>query len=120
MPAQIVIGCLSEVHAALTDRHWSESGQKGQSIALTDVYPTDCLRVARRFIDDGREAQYFHSVPYRETGPSFAFNVVERLGDRSDIDRLRRLTRAHPFASHALAALKTLDAVNPRSTSSTR
>ena len=26
MPAQLIIGCLSEVHEALTERHWSAAG----------------------------------------------------------------------------------------------
>jgi hypothetical protein len=111
MPAQLVIGCLSEVDAALTERHWGETKQAHKLRSLIDAYPAECLKVARRFVEESLEAQYFHRVPFRERGPSFAFGVIERHGDRSDIDNLRGLSRAHPFARYALTALKTLDAV---------
>ena len=112
MPTQLVIGCLSEVHAALIERHRDKGDETCGPLNLMDVYPTDCLKVARRFVEDGVEAEYFHRVPRRERGPSFAFSVVGRHGDRSDIDRLRGLSRAHPFARYALTALKTLDGVS--------
>jgi hypothetical protein len=113
MPAQLVIGCLSEVHDALAERHfWGEADQAYQALNLVDIYPADCLKVARRFVEDGVEAQYFHRVPMREIGPLFAFSTVGRYGDRSDISLLRGLSRAHPFARHALAAIKSLDVVS--------
>jgi hypothetical protein len=112
MPAPLVIGCLSEVHEALTERHWAETEQAYQRLDLREVYLDDCLRAARRFVEEGGDAQYFHGVPVRDKGPSFAFDTIGRYGDRSDIDGLRGLTRAHPFARHALAALKFLDAAS--------
>jgi hypothetical protein len=115
MPAQLVIGCLSEVHAALIERHWDEGEEIRGPLNLMDVYPTDCLKVARRFVEDGVEAEFFHRVPWRERGRSFAFSVIGCHGDRSDLDRLRGLSRAHPFARYALTALKTLDDVSERS-----
>ena len=112
MPAQLVIGCLSEVHEALTERHWGEDEQVYQPLDLVEIYPAHCLRVARRFVEDGVDAQFFHRVPMHEIGRSFAFDTIGRYGDRSDIDRLRGLSRAHRFARHALAAIKSLDAVS--------
>ncbi len=112
MSAQLVIGCLSEVDDALTERHWSGTEQAYQPLDLAEVYPADCLKVARRFVGDSLEAEYFRRVPLREIGSALAFSVVGRYGDRSDIDRLRGLSRAHPFARHALVALKSLDAVS--------
>ena len=111
MPAQLVISGLGEVHAALTERNWSDAEQAYETLNLIEVYPADCLKVARRFVGDGMDAEYFHRVPMREIGSSLAFSVIGRYGDRSDIDRLRGLSRAHPFARHALAAVKSLDAV---------
>ncbi|MGZ9159269.1 MAG: hypothetical protein ACXW36_10445, partial [Nitrospira sp.] len=112
MPARLVIGCLSEVDAALTERHWSQTEQAYQPLNLAEVYSADCLRVARRFVEDSLEAEYFHRASLREIGPAFAFRVVGRYGDRSDVDRLRELSRAHPFARYALEALRSLDAVS--------
>jgi hypothetical protein len=113
MPAQLVIGCLSEVHDALAERHfWGEADRAYQALNLVEIYPADCLKVARRFVEDGVEAQYFHRAPIREIGPWFAFNTVGRYGDRSDISLLRGRSRAHPFARQALAAIKALDAVS--------
>jgi hypothetical protein len=57
------------------------------------------------------EAQYFHHVPRRDEGPALALSAVARYGDRSDLARLRGVSRGHPFARHAVAALKALDAV---------
>ncbi|MGE0761472.1 MAG: hypothetical protein AB7O38_30945, partial [Pirellulaceae bacterium] len=114
MPAQLVIGCLGVVQAALAERHWSEMEQADQTLNLAEVYPADCLTVTRRFVEDGVEARYFDRVPVREVGPSFAFDTIGRYGDRSDIERLRRLSRVHPFARYALAALKSLDVVSAR------
>jgi hypothetical protein len=114
MSAQLVIGCLSEIHAALVDGHRVGTERAPKPLNLIDTYSADCLKVARRFVEDGLEARYFHRVPFRERGPSFAFSVIERYGDRSDIDCLRGLSRAHPFARYALVALKTLDGVPSR------
>lgn len=115
MPAQLVIGCLSEVQSTLAERHfWREEDQCFQKIDLAERNQTECLQVSRRFIQDGENAKYFHRVPAREKGPSFAFDVVTRYGDRSDLEHLRKLSRAHPFARHALAAIKSLDAVPNR------
>lgn len=115
MPAQLVIGCLGEVDAALTERHGSEAEGTYKVLRLAEVYAADCLKVARRFVEDGVEANYFHRVPMRELGPLFAFGTVGHRGDRSDIDRLRRLSRAHSFARYALTAIKALDAVSASS-----
>ncbi|KFX64045.1 hypothetical protein KBK24_0120505 [Burkholderia sp. K24] len=111
MPTQLVVGCLSEVHAALTERHWSETDRTYDALNLVEVYPADCLKVARRFVEDGVDAQYFHRVPMRELGPLFAFGTVGRYGDRSDLDLLRRLVPAHRFTRYALTAIKSLDAI---------
>ena len=52
MPAQLVIGCLSEVDAALTERHWGETKQAHKLRSLIDAYPAECLKVARRFVEE--------------------------------------------------------------------
>lgn len=112
MPAQLVVGCLGEVCAALTEQHWGEEEQIYAKLNLAEVYPADCLKIARQFIKDDVEAQYFSRVPMREMGPSFAFDTVGRYGDRSDIDCLRALSRAHRFARYALIALRSLDSIS--------
>ena len=112
MPAPLVIGCLSEVHEALTDWHWREAMEACYPLDLAEIYSAECLKVARQFVEDGVDAQYFHRTWMREKGPSFAFSTIGRYGDRSDIDCLRVLSRAHPFARHALAAMRSLDVVS--------
>jgi hypothetical protein len=108
---QLVIGCIAEVHDALTQHHWSEMELPYGTLDFAKIYPTESLRVARRFVIDGTEAQYFRRVPHRDWGPTFAFDTVGRYGDRSDIEPLRKLTFAHPFARYALRAIKLLEGV---------
>jgi hypothetical protein len=109
MPAQLVIGCLSEVQQALFERaHHTNQIKAFPPMDLTAVYRADCLAMSRRFIDDGVDAHFYHQVPDKERGISYAFNTVAAYGDQSDIERLRLRTRAHPFARQALACLKRL------------
>ncbi len=88
-----------------------EDGGYFKFVRLNEIYPDDCLEVARRFIREGADARYFHHAPDRDLGPTFAFDVVAKNGGRSDVDSLRELTRAHRFARHAVDALKQLDVV---------
>jgi hypothetical protein len=111
MPAPLVIGCLSEVHEALCERHSGDADRAYPILNMVDVYSVDCLKVARRFVETGVEAEYFHRVPNRGLGSSFACGTIGRYGDRGDIDLLRGLSRGHAFARHALAAIKLLDTV---------
>jgi hypothetical protein len=110
MPAQLVVGCLSEIQKALSDRFIpSERVDAYPPLDFVAAYPSDCLAVSRRFIDDGIDAQFYHRVPHREDGMTLAFDTVAIYGDRSDVERLRGRSRAHRFARHALAALKRLE-----------
>ncbi|WP_133670219.1 NERD domain-containing protein [Burkholderia pseudomallei] len=107
---QLVVGCLSEIQRALHERPYRRDGVESYPpMDLVAVYTDECLAVARRFIDDGALAEFYHQVPDHERGVSFAFAVVGRYGDRSDLERLRARSRAHHFARHALAALRRLD-----------
>lgn len=107
---QLVVGCLSEIQRALHERPYRRDGVEFYpSLDLVAVYPDECLAVARKFIDDGALAEFYHQVPDQERGVSFAFDVVGEYGDRSDVERLRVRSRAHRFARHALAALRRLD-----------
>lgn len=105
----LVVGCLSEINAALMERHWADDNRPYPPIDLRDTYPAESLRLARRFVDAAVDPQYFHAVPLRERGPELAFSTLGRFGDRSDVDVLRRLGRAHRYSSYALDALKILD-----------
>jgi hypothetical protein len=107
---QLVVGCLSEVQRALLERPYRRDGVEAYPpLDLVAVYPDECLAVARRFIDDGALAEFYHQVPDQERGISFVFDVVGEYGDRSDVERLRVRSRAHLFARHALTALRRLD-----------
>jgi hypothetical protein len=113
VPPQLVIGCLSEVNDALADRLFSgEAGKAYPPLNLIEVYPADCLKVARRFVEMGVEAEYFHQVPRRELGSSLACGTIGRYGDRGDIDLLRRYSRDPAVARYAVTALKSLDTVS--------
>lgn len=110
MPAQLVVGCLSEIQKALCDRF--RQGDRADAyppLDLVAAYPSDCLALSRCFVDDGVDAQFYHSVPLREDGISFAFDTVGTYGDRSDVERLRSRSRAHRFARYALEALRHLE-----------
>lgn len=107
MRPQLVVGCLSEVQQALAERF--DRVEAFSPVDLVATYPSDCLAVSRRFIDDGIDAQFYHQVPDREGAMSFAFNTVGIHGDRSDVERLRKRSRAHRFARHALEALAKVD-----------
>ncbi len=106
----LVIGCLSEVHAAMTERHhWGDVQVPYEPLDIRQKYPVECLRLARRFLEEARNVEYYHQVPIQKRGPTFAFSAIGDLGNRSDIDILRRLSRGHPYSAFALAALKVLD-----------
>jgi hypothetical protein len=105
----LVVGCLSEINAALMERHWADDNRPYPPIDLRDTYPAESLRLARRFVAAAVDPQYFHAVPLRERGPELAFSTLGRFGDRSDVDVLRRLGRGHRYSSYALEALKILD-----------
>ncbi len=113
LPPGLVVGCLSEVNAALMERHWADDDRPYPPVDLRDSYPAQCLRLARLSVNEAAEPQYFHNVPMRELGPALLFDTLGRLGDRSDIEVLRRLGRAHRYSSFALEALKALDAAVP-------
>ncbi len=110
MPAQLVVGCMSEIQKALCYRFGQgDRVDAYPSLDLVAAYSSDCLALSRRFIDDGEDAQFYHRVPHREDGMAFAFDTVGFYGDRSDVERLRSRSRAHRFARYALAALKRLE-----------
>lgn len=109
LPVGLVVGCFSEANAALTERHWADDNRPYAPVDLRDSFPAECLRLARRFVSEAADSQYFHRVPMRELGPGLAFDTLGRFGDRSDIQVLRRLGRAHRYSSFALEALKVLD-----------
>jgi hypothetical protein len=110
MRPQLVIGCLSEVQSVSHGRPYRRDGVASYPpLDLIAVYPNECLAIARRFIDDGVLAEFYHRVPYQEQGVSFAFDVVGKYGDRKDVERLRLRSQTHHFARYALAALRRLD-----------
>jgi hypothetical protein len=114
LPAGLVIGCLSEVHDAMTERHHGgDVKMPYEPLDIRRMYPSECLRLARRFLEEACEVEYFHQAPIIEWGPILAFDTIGRLGDRGDLDMLRRLGRGHAYSAYALAALKALDGAMP-------
>lgn len=110
MPVQLVVGCLSEAQKALS--YPFRSSIKIDAYPPLDfvaAYPSDCLAVCRRFIDNALDFISNYGVPLSEEGIVFAFDAVAMYGDRSDVERLKRRSHAHRFARHALTALKRLE-----------
>ncbi|WP_315770942.1 MULTISPECIES: NERD domain-containing protein [unclassified Bradyrhizobium] len=110
MPAQLVVGCLSEVQEALLGQYCQGDRVNAfPPLDLAAAYRADCVAVSRRFIDDGSDAQFYHRGAHSETGVSFAFDIVGIYGDRSDVERLRLRSQAHHFARYALPTLRRLE-----------
>lgn len=109
LPDAVVIGCLSEMEGALSEQHWSES-QGASRVSLIRPYAQRWLAIARRFLDSGEEARHFRAAHDRDKGPELAFTILEHFGDRSDLDRLRRLANQSRIAARAIAVLRKLDA----------
>lgn len=109
LPPEAAIDCLAEVEAALADEHWGEDKRPYPRLSLLDVYPQQCLTLARRFIGEGAPPPERSKASFHRSGPPRAFEVIGKLGDRSDLACLRALSQDHPFAANALAAISQLD-----------
>ena len=105
----VVIGCLAEMEAALREHDWLKQDELPR-LSLMTAYRQESLTAARRFLDDGGEAEHFHFAYGRERGHDLAFAIIGQFGDRSDLERLRRLANGARFARSALDALRKLDA----------
>jgi hypothetical protein len=110
-PSELVLGCLSEMDDALRETMWVGRNSKWPPLSLTIRFPTECLSVARRFLDNGQEAIHYHRAWDRDRGPQFAFSCIEQHGDRSDLARLRLLARHPRYSRMALRALQIRDTV---------
>lgn len=105
-----VMGCLTEMEDALREQHWSEQHDVKRA-SLARLYSSQCLDLARRFLDGGVPAQYFHMAYSHDRASNLAFAIIELFGDRSDLPRLQRLANGSPLASQALGALRKLDSI---------
>lgn len=104
---QLVVGFLSEFQKAIVG--YMQLDNDLPTIDFIDDFPEDCLRVSRRFIDVGADPIYWGRLADDLDGAEFAFDCVARLGDRSDIERLRAHSNDSKFARFAIKALKDLD-----------
>jgi hypothetical protein len=108
LPPGVVMGCFSELEQSLLEHHWSEPPATPRP-SLLRGYTPQWLAVARRYLDEGGEAQHFRFAHARDSAPGYAFQILETFGDRSDVARLRRLANAPRHARRALEALRRLD-----------
>lgn len=106
----VVVKSLSEVQRALSDRHTLEDSKTYPRIAFSDRYASECLTLSRAFLDMGLVGILQQERADWGSGAGYALECVAKLGDRSDVPRVRPLTHGGPFAQLALAALKILDA----------
>lgn len=109
LPAPLVMGCLSDVHEAMTEPQWGPAEKPFGRLDLPSGNPAAALAIARRFVAEGVEAIHFQHAPWRDRGVALAFDTIGRFGDRGDLGTLRKIAQGHPHAAHALAALKALD-----------
>jgi hypothetical protein len=105
----IVIGCLSEMQAAISDGNRLEEDPTYPPLHLADAYPAECLALARRFFDERAEAAYHHFGNNRGGGGTFALSCIAKAGDRTDAPRLKALSQGGALAPSALKVLRTLD-----------
>ncbi len=106
----VAVRSLSVVQRALSDRRALEDSKTYPPISLLDRYANECLSLSRALLDMGLVALFQHEMAERGSGTGYALECVAKLGDRSDVARVRPLAQAGPFAQLALAALRILDA----------
>ena len=109
MSPGLVIGCLSEMDAALGEGSWRRMGPQWPQFFIASEFPERCLRFARGFLDSGEQAEHHHRAWERERPAQYAFQCIESHGDRSDVARLRRLALTGRFSRMALNALAVRD-----------
>ncbi|MDR3471236.1 MAG: NERD domain-containing protein [Devosia sp.] len=108
---QLVVGCLAEVSESLLGRHIGERPKSYPALDLAKCFAADLLRVCRRLIEQGALPMSYHKVGDRDRGLQFAFGVIGRHGDRSDLERLRQLTANPAFAGLALNAIRAIESI---------
>lgn len=108
-PAQRVIGCLAEINEPLAASHVAERPPNYPALNLVDVFPVDLLAVSRKLVDEGLPPTSYHRVGFRDRDLHFAFGVIAKHGDPSDLGRLRRVTADHPFAQKAIEVIRAIE-----------
>ncbi|WJI38698.1 MULTISPECIES: hypothetical protein [Mesorhizobium] len=73
------------------------------------MFPVDLLAVSRKLVDEGVPPTSYHRVGFRDRDLHFAFGVIAKHGDRSDLGRLRRVTADHPFAQKAVEVIRAIE-----------
>lgn len=111
MPPWVVAGCLYEMDTALSEGSWRQMGPSWPPLQIMAECPGQCLSVARGFLASGEDAGHFHRGWAREATADYAFQCLERHGDRSDLGLLRRLITEGRHTKRALAALSLRDTV---------
>ena len=75
---------------------------------IVKVYPKEILNLVRQFMSLGGVLDFSQS--YRtEEATQFAFYLIGELGNRSDLGRLRELSRLPKFSLEALSAIKSIE-----------
>lgn len=111
-PMHLVLGCLFDVQRALN--YWSPAPQEKLlgPVDIIERYPKQCLRLSRQFVDAGQPAVgYRGERPLSGSRDRLAFQIIEKYGDRTDLDRLRKASSWHAWASHAVPAIRALDSL---------
>jgi len=109
LPPQCVIGGLAEINEPLTESYVAERPPNYPALNLLDVFPADLLAVSRKLIDKGVPPTSYHRVCSLDRDLHFAFGVIAKLGDRSDLGRLRRVTADHTFSQMAIKVIRAIE-----------
>jgi hypothetical protein len=106
---ELVVGCLSAVVRPLLEPHSGERARAYQPLDIVSRYPGDVLTVSRKFAAAGLPPRSYDRVPDSGGGIGLAFGILGSLGDRGDLDMLRGIGRDHPFARHAVSAIRSIE-----------
>lgn len=105
-----VLGCMGQIQETLRDP-WGEPQETIFSkIDLIELFPNECLDFSRKFIENNAPAVCYRGDKFMaDRGNQFAFTTISRLGDRSDLDRLRASIKEPEWSSLAVNTIKLLD-----------
>lgn len=113
LPADRVLGCLGDIQSALD--YWPpESNEAALFSRLNFVqsFPEFCLGLSRRFLDDMNPALgYRGEKSTSDRHDALAFQIIEKYGDREDIDRLRKAMSVPKWEKHAISVIRKLDTI---------
>ncbi|NNG05351.1 MAG: AAA family ATPase [Inquilinus sp.] len=110
LPAPIVMGCLHDIAYNGLGQHSPTSESRSyRPIDVLQTFPAELLKTVRQFLRYGAPAVSSHGYK-DEQATAWAFQLIGKLGDRSDLGTLRTLANVREFARSATSAIREIDA----------